>query len=291
MPARSFNVTAIAAAAALLAPAARAAEWSDTAIGWRYGTHFAEPFGRNDIHKNIVSLTHASGYKYGTNFFNADALLSDSRDPSSAGSTDGAHEVYVLYRHTLDIGKMRGSDIKFGPFRGVGLTAGFDVNTKTDAGYNSKKRMLVAGPTLMVDVPGFLNVSLLALWESNAPYSTFTGTGVPRYTYDTHPMLNLAWGIPFNAGPVPLFFQGYANFISAKGRNEFGGKTSPETNIDMQLMYDLSAAVGVPKNTLKLGVEYQYWRNKFGNPTTARGAGAGPGAPARTPMVRAESHF
>ena len=34
-----------------------------------------------------------------------------------------------------------------------------DINTKDDAGYNSKKRMLVAGPTLMLDVPGFFNLS------------------------------------------------------------------------------------------------------------------------------------
>ncbi|MDH3210281.1 MAG: outer envelope protein, partial [Burkholderiaceae bacterium] len=47
-----------------------AAEWSDTAISWRYGTTFAEPFINQDIKKNIIALTHASGYKYGTNFFN-----------------------------------------------------------------------------------------------------------------------------------------------------------------------------------------------------------------------------
>jgi hypothetical protein len=29
--------------------------------------------------------------------------------------------------------------------------------------------MVVLGPTLEMDVPGFLNISLLQLWESNAP--------------------------------------------------------------------------------------------------------------------------
>ena len=48
-------------------------------------------------------------------------------------------------------------------------------------GYNSKKRMLVAGPTLMFDVPGMLNVGLNGLWESNAPYSGYTGVSTPRY--------------------------------------------------------------------------------------------------------------
>ncbi|MEE3584774.1 hypothetical protein QO177_32800, partial [Pseudomonas aeruginosa] len=86
----------------------------------------------------------------------------------------------------VDLQKVTGKSFKSGVVRGLGVTAGFDFNTKTDAGYNSKKEMLVVGPTLMLDVPGFLNVSLLALAESNAPYSTFTSTAKPRYSYDTH---------------------------------------------------------------------------------------------------------
>ncbi len=267
---------------------AQAATWSDTSIGYRYGTDYAEPFNPNAISKNIVNLNHASGYAYGSNFFNADLLVSSDKDPSSAGSSNGAQEVYVVYRHTLDLEKASGKSFKYGVVRGLGLTAGFDFNTKTDAGYNSKKRMLVAGPTLMLDVPGFLNVSLLALWESNAPYSTFSGVSTPRYSYDVHPMLGLAWGIPFSVGSLPLSFEGFANFIAAKGKNEFGGDTAAETNIDMQVMYDLSSVIGAGKNTFKLGVEYQYWKNKFGNDS---GGAAGKGAYAKTPMIRAEYHF
>lgn len=264
----------------------QAAEWSDTYLGYRYGTQFAEPFNKNDITKNIVNLSSVSGYKYGKNFFNADLLMSSELDPSAAGSNSGAHEAYVVYRNTLDFSKITGKSYAWGPVRSLGFTGGFDYNSKTDAGYNSKKRMLVAGPTVMLDVPGFLDVSVLWLWESNAPYSTFTNQATPRYAYKTHPMLTAAWGIPFNVG-IPLEFNGYLNWIAAKGTNEFGGGTAAETNIDMQVMYDVSAWVGTPKNTFKIGVEYQYWRNKFGNPTTA----TNPGATAKTPMVRAEYHF
>lgn len=268
--------------------AAHAADWSDTYIGYRYGTSFGEPFNNEDIAKNIFNLGHVSGYKYGTNFLNVDMLLSDSKDPASPGSSSGAQEIYVVYRHTLDLGKITGrpESFKFGPIRGVGLTAGFDANTKDDAGYNSKKRMLVAGPTVMLDVPGFLNVSILQLWESNAPYNKFSHTATDRYDYDPHPMLNLAWGIPI--GSLPLSFEGYANFIASKGKNEFGGGTKPETNIDMQVMYDASSLLGASKNTAKVGLEYQYWRNKFGNDHTGA---AGSGAFAKTPMIRAEYHF
>ncbi len=287
----TLKQTSLTIAAAVLAGLAAsqvaAADWSDTSIGYRYGQKFREPFNANDISKSIFNLNHVSGYKYGTNFFNADILLSDSKDPSGAGSTNGAQEIYVVYRHTLDLGKVTGKPMQFGPVRGVGLTAGFDLNTKNDAGYNSKKRMIVAGPTLNLDVPGFLNVSLLGLWESNAPYNTFTQVSTPRYDYDFHPMLNLAWGIPLGKD-TGLAFEGFANFIASKGNNEFGAGTKPETNIDMQVMYDVSPHMGMKPKSFRLGLEYQYWRNKFGN--NHKGA-AGSGAFAKTPMIRAEYHF
>jgi nucleoside-specific outer membrane channel protein Tsx len=267
------------------AGAAHAADWSDPSISYRYGTQFAEPFINDDISKHIVNLSDVSGYKYGKNFFSVDLLFSDSHDPSAAGATSGAHEAYVVFRHTLDLGKITGANLAFGPVRGVGATIGFDVNSKTDAGYNSKKRMLVLGPTLMFDVPGFLDVSLVALKESNAPFNTFSSTSTPRYGYKTHGALMAAWGIPFTLG-IPLSFEGYANYIGTKGRNEFGGPTAVEINVDMQVMYDLSPAMGAPKNTFKIGVEYQYWKNKFGNPSDTV-----PGATAKTPMIRAEYHF
>jgi nucleoside-specific outer membrane channel protein Tsx len=281
-------VLASAAATAAMAGsgAASAAEWSDTSIGYRYGTNFREPFNNQNIKKDIFFLTHASGYKYGTNFFNVDFLMSDSKDPAGANSTNGAQEAYVVYRNTLDFGKITGKDLKWGWIRGWGLTGGFDWNTKNDAGYNSKKRMWVLGPTVMWDVPGFFNMSVLVLNESNAPYNTFTSTSTPRYTYKTHAMLTGSWGIPI--GSTPLSFEGFFNYIGSKGKDEFGAQTKPETNVDMQLMLDVGALAGGPKSTFKVGLEYQYWKNKFGNDSSGP---AGSGAFAKTPMIRLEYHF
>ena len=286
---KKIALVALAAAAV----GVQAAEWSDTAISLRRGTNYAEPFNTNAVTKNIVGLTHASGFKYGSNFFNADLLLSNETDPSAYGSKTGAHEVYVVYRNTLDFEKVSGKSFKTTGVRGLGFTSGFDFNTKNDAGYNSKKEMFVAGPTVMLDVPaGFLNVSLLQLWESNAPSGYNFGTSSyynkDRYHYEPHPMLTAAWAIPFSVASVPLSFEGFANYITAKGKNESGGDTVAETNIDMQVMYDMSSAIGAAPKTFKVGAEYQYWKNKFGND---HNGAAGQGAFAKTPMVRAEYHF
>jgi opacity protein-like surface antigen len=256
-----------------------AADWSDTQLSVRHGSQFAEPFNAKDVRKTIVAITHASGYKYGSNFVNVDFLKSDSNDPGSLTQSSGAQEVYIVYRHTLDLAKMGVADFKWGPFRGAGVTLGFDVNTKNDVGYNSRKRMLVAGPTLMFDVPGFLNMSLLALDESNAPSGAFPPVSLVRgrYTYDMHPMLTFAWGIPV---AQDWSFEGYANFIASKGKSETGADTGPETNIDMQLMYT--------HGQWRVGLGYQFWHNKFGN--TARTTG-GRGYEARTPMVKLAYRF
>ncbi|BDU52394.1 outer envelope protein [Limnohabitans sp. INBF002] len=286
---KKIALVALAAAAV----GVQAAEWSDTSISLRRGTNFAEPFNTNAVTKNIVGLTHASGFKYGSNFFNADLLLSNETDPSAYGSKTGAHEVYVVYRNTLDFEKVSGKSFKTTGVRGLGFTSGFDFNTKNDAGYNSKKEMFVAGPTVMLDVPaGFLNVSLLQLWESNAPsgYNTQSSSyfNTDRYHYEPHPMLTASWAIPFSIASVPLSFEGFANYIASKGKDEFGGNTVAETNIDMQVMYDMSSAIGAAPKTFKVGAEYQYWKNKFGND---HNGAAGQGAFAKTPMVRAEYHF
>jgi nucleoside-specific outer membrane channel protein Tsx len=281
--------SSIALAAVLLCCSAvtAAAEWSDTSLSWRIGNRFAEPFNPLPIRKNIFALTHASGYQYGSNFFNADLLQSDGNDPGSLAQRGGAQEAYVVYRHTLDIGKLRGSGLAFGPISGIGATAGFDWNTKNDVGYNSRKRMLVAGPTLMWKAPGFIHTSVLLLHESNAPSGAFPPISDVRgrYTYRLHPMLTASWGVPIGLG---FKFEGYANLIAAKGRDEVGNQTGPETNLDMQLMYDLGAAMGSPKNLFRIGLQYQFWNNKFGNTSTTTG---GRGQRASTPMIRADVHF
>jgi hypothetical protein len=291
-PLSRFGVAALAAGSILFASVpASAEEWSDTSIGIRHGVKFSEPYDPNNIVKTIINLEHAGGYKYGTNYFNVDFLQSNGADPASGNPQEGAQEAYLVYRNTVDLSKVTGSEYKFGFVRGIGATFGFDWNTKNDS-YGSKKRMAVLGPTLMIDVPGFLNVSVLSLWESNAPNilpgsTAWGGWNGGRYTYDTHAALSMAWGIPIKDWPVE--FKGYFLYIGSKGQLEqYGSPSKAETHLDAAIMFDVGRIVGGPKGTFKMGLEYEYWKNKFGNDSGAPGDG---GAFAKTPMIRAEYHF
>jgi len=272
----------MAATAAILASGGAAAStWSDTSLSWRYGTDFREPTDPNKITKNIYGLTHASGYKYGINFFNVDLLASNSKDPG-ANNTGGAHEAYVVYRNTVDLGAVSGAKLGGGPIRSYGATIGFDWNAKQDF-FGSAKRMLVIGPTVMFEVPGFLQFSILAAKERG--HTNIPGTVSPSgdVSFKTYAIFDVDWGIGFSAGPVPVKFGGYAAYNTAKGADEFGGGTRPEIHTDFSLMFDVGALFGV-KDTFKVGPEYEYWHNKFGNLP-------GVGTTARTPMIRAEYHF
>lgn len=252
--------------ATLATGAAQAADWSDTAIGYRYGTQFHEPGNPHQVAKHVLQVTHASGYSLGQHFLNLDLLQSDSADPAS-GSSSGATEAYLVYRHQLHAGKLLASPIAFGPVRDMALTTGVDLNTKNTA-FAPRKRQLLVGPTLKFDVPrGFVDLSLFYSREWN--HCGLDACGLPgnrnSLAFDPYYQLNLAWGLPFEAGALPMKFQGFFNLNGEKGDDYFGAATEAEQLMRSSLMLDVGRLAGGGENTLWVGAGYEYWRNKFGN--------------------------
>ncbi len=278
-------IVALVGALALALPlTSYGADWSDTFIGYRYGTRFTEPNIRPKIEKHIVQFSHASGYKLGQNFMNLDVLLSDRNDPAQGGES-GATDAYLVYRHQLHLGKLLGKSMAFGPIKEVGITAGFDLSTKNTA-FAPRKQMAVIGPTLKFDVPGFLDLSILYTVERN-----HCGLAVcrvdpnrSRHRFDPYLIVNASWGIPFEVGSVPLKFQGFANYITPKGRDYFNVKTKAETLVRTSLMADVGRMAWGAKNSLWVGVGYEYWQHKFGNHGK-------PGVNTRSPTLQVEWHF
>lgn len=287
MSKRILTVSALAMAVA--APSVSAANWSDTSVGFRYGTMFTEPYNAKKITKRILNLSHASGYDYGQNFFSVDYLQSDANDPANninptEGRGKGATEVYITYRHQLHLGKIFDADLSFGPVKEVALTAGFDANTKNTA-FAPRKRMLVVGPTLKFDVPkGFVDFSVLYAHERN--HNAFKPAGQQEVTFSDYTVYNLAWGVPFDVGPVPMKFQGFANYNTVKGQG-----TTHEKLVRTSLMVDVGHLAFNKSNTVWAGVGFEYWRNKFGNRFDATQAHPGAGLDTNALTANVEWHF
>jgi nucleoside-specific outer membrane channel protein Tsx len=257
----------------LLALPVQAADWSDTSFGYRYGTKFQEPANPDSMAKNIFNLTHASGYSLGSNFFSVDMLTSSATDPSNPGTgpKQGAHEVYVSYKHSLNLGKVFNTKIDFGPVRGMDFTFGFDYAAKNTA-FAPAVYKLMAGPSFSFKVPGFLNVALLYYKEKN--HNAFGGSWIPKggqtdVLFDPTYQIAAAWGIPVALGKVNTSVKGFATFTGAKGKDGGAVDTKPETLMRAYWMFDVSPLLGTRKGSWLIGPGFEYWDNKFGDPTYA----------------------
>lgn len=261
-----------------------AADWSDTFLGVRSGSQFREPGIDGTVKKDILQLGHASGWAYGSNFFNVDVLKSGAQDPAHNSSV-GATEVYVVYRGSLSLAKLTRRDLSFGPVRDVSLTAGLDFNSKNTA-FAPAKRLWVVGPTLHFKVArGFCDLGVFASRERN--HNGIAGRDV---NFDATWQLGLAWALPFRTGTLGWKFQGFANHIASKGKDGFGRETRAETLSDVFLLADLGTVFGSKAGRVFAGLGYEYWNNKFG------GANSDLPAPAtnksvHAPMLTLRVHF
>jgi nucleoside-specific outer membrane channel protein Tsx len=251
----------------LAAPEARAFEFSDTAVSLTYGPAYTEPgvVESNDpnkgtkIGKFIVSLTHFDTYKYGTNFINIDLLQSNGRDPANNGTT-GATEVYGIYRGNLSGNAVFDTKaFTFGPVRDVRFEFGGDFNTKNTE-FAPEKKLLVLGPNISFDVPGFLNVGLHFSKEWN--YNGIVGTGV---SFSPAFEMEIVWLQPLTFTGLPLRFDGFFNVVTPKGKDGFGAQTVTEVLTQPRIVLDIGSLMFDKPNTLEFYVGYQYWLNKFGN--------------------------
>lgn len=255
--------------------AVSASDWSDTFAGYRVGNKFQEPCcADTDIHKDILSLTHVSGYKYGSNFFTADFLMSDDKDPV-AGGGGGAQEIYAVYRHFLSLSAVTKKPLAFGIIKDIGITIGGDMNSKNDA-FAPRVQKVVFGPTLKFKVPGFFDISLLYRTEKN--HNGIVGRSI---NFDSTYGVSMAWGIPIKA--INSKFDGFIDHIGPKGLDGFGFDTKAETLARLFLMYDIGSLAG-KAGTFYLGAGYEYWNNKFGGNPNNNGKTS-------APMLAAEAHF
>jgi len=158
----------------------------------------------------------------------------------------------------------------FGPFSDIGFQLGGDYDVQNDS-FASYKRLIVAGPEFDIALPkGFWSISTQVSheWDTNG----FAYPEGPSDSFAVTYEIETAWLYPFNIGPVPLQFTGFANLIGPKGKGyseppgytgDFYHKT--EILFHPKLMVDVGSLVGYTPGKLVAGVGYEWWMNKFGS--------------------------
>ena len=256
---------------------ALAADFSANSLGYRYAPNQSEPGVSDDVSKNVLTFTHFSVDKLGTNFFTIDLLKSGSNDPAAGGGA-GAQEYYGFYQRNFSISKMTGNKDGYGFFKDLSLTARVDAGTKNTAFAPAPRKLRLGVTAAMLISAGFWDVGIAAYKESNhngiiIPGFKPTGTSV---SFKLAPVLDTAWSIP--VGGIGTF-GGFASIVGAKGKDGFGAETKTETLIRATFMFDVLGS----KSGLSAGVGVEYWNNKFGcNNTTANPKNA---CKATTPLL------
>lgn len=222
---------------------AQAADWYMTNFQYLGGNGHRVPIANNlpGDHRNVLTFEHANGWKYGDNFIWYDITNPNRKGPNGLGT-----DVYTEISPRLSFSKISGKKIGMGPLTDV--LAAFTL----EAGDRSTSRGYLWGIGTDWSVPYF------KIFQANLyarKLADIDGTGT---------QLTVVWLAPFTLGPVKFEFSGFFDWIPSNfGDVNTTGEKFKYFHTSPQLLVDLGHFLKKP-DTLFVGVEYDYWNNKFG---------------------------
>ena len=204
-------------------------EWTASDIQLVHGSGFK--LGANS--RSTLRVLHANGWRYGDNFMFIEFVQRD----------DIGMEVYGEWYPRLSLGRLSNKDLSFGVFRDFFLVGGINASSEPD-GDAFKAYLLGMGTAFKLPGSGFFNLNVLARKQDQV-----STTGI---------QITPSWSIPFEIGRLKFKFDGFIDLVSA---DSSGGKSY--ILAQPQLLFDVGQLVG-HAGSVYMGIEYHYWRNKFG---------------------------
>ncbi|EQM77104.1 outer membrane protein OmpK [Stutzerimonas stutzeri] len=244
--------TAALAAGMMLAGQAMAAPliWQNNSLTYLYGKNFAvdSAGGKEADIQQIVTFEHASGWTWGDIFMFVDNKWYN-------GISGGAgYTYYGEFQPRLSLGKITGRDFSFGPIKDVLLAGTYERGESNESGQPNISYLL--GPAVDLAVPGFDRVSV------NTYYRKPDGE---RGKASGQWQITPTWAMTIPLGKSDILFDGYIdwaiNDVGNKGSSDYVAKN---LHINPQIKYDLGKALDQKPGKLYVGIEYDYWTNKYG---------------------------
>jgi nucleoside-specific outer membrane channel protein Tsx len=199
-------------------------EWHSENIQILHG----QDYELGDGDRSIITFEHASRWSHGDLFIFTDFSFSENGDDS----------VYGEISPRFSLSRLTGQSWEFGIIEDVYIALNYE------RGEHHTQRYL-AGIAADLDVPGFRFVRLHAYHrdDPNRPGSTWQAT--------------LVWNRVFELAGQEFLAEGFADFAGAEGNGVANELIVP------RLLWDIGALRDRP-GRLYLGMERQYWHNKFG---------------------------
>ncbi|WP_367107477.1 DUF5020 family protein [uncultured Psychrobacter sp.] len=204
--------------------------FSDTSISLLYGEDYELA---KDGELTTLTLEHASAHSWGGVFFFVDRLQGASDDESSRAKD--------IYGELAPKFKLKSYDEGF--VKQVNFAAQYEFGSNS-SGFNQDNYMVGVGADLNIPIEGMK-------YASASLYHVFNNNSGPNDADDQQITLTYGWE------KNNFVVDGYVDYSF---NND---DLKDQLHINPQIKYNLQEALGID-NRIEVGIEYSYWRNKFG---------------------------
>ncbi len=213
-------------------------QWQNNSLTYLYGKNFTV----NPQIQQTVTFEHADAWKYGDNFFFLDRIFYNGKPDQNLGPST----YYGEFTPRLSMGKIFDRSFAFGPVKDVLLAMTYEFGEGDTNSY-------LFGPGFDLDVPGF---------------DYFQLNFYQRHTDSKRPGSNIwqitpVWSYTLPVGSSDVLIDGYMDWVVDNDRNA-SGVYHANLHFNPQIKYDLGKALHWGEKQLYVGIEYDYWKNKYG---------------------------
>ena len=213
-------------------------QWQNNSLTYLYGKDFQV----NPRIQQTVTFEHADAWKYGDNFFFIDKIFYNGKEDHFAG--ENTH--YGEFQPRLSFGKIFDQKLEFGPIKDVLLAMTYEFGEDDTESY-------LVGPGFDLAIPGF------DYFQLNF-YNRHTEGGRPG---DDVWQITPVWSYTIPVGGSDVLIDGFMDWVVDNDVNS-KGEYHANLHFNPQVKYDLGKALNLGAKQLYVGVEYDYWKNKYG---------------------------
>ncbi|WP_017906344.1 outer membrane protein OmpK [Pseudomonas asplenii] len=213
-------------------------QWQNNSLTYLWGKNFAI----NPQIQQTVTFEHADAWKYGDNFFFLDRIFYNGK----ADGNVGPNTYYGEFSPRLSFGKILDQKLEFGPIKDVLLAFTYEFGEGDNESY-------LVGPGFDLAIPGFDYFQLnfyQRQTEGNRP-----GDNVWQITP--------VWSYTIPVGDSNVLIDGFMDWVVDNDQTS-RGTYHANLHFNPQIKYDLGKALHWSAKQLYVGIEYDYWKNKYG---------------------------
>ena len=221
------------------ASAAELLHWQNNSISYLYGHGYKV----DPSIQQTLTFEHASGWAFGDLFAFVDVTKYNTKATNGAG--DG-HTFYGEISPRFSLGKISGYDLSFGPIKDVLIATTYEHGEDDVDAY-------LIGPAIDLAIPGF------DYFQLNTYLRTTDGNRAGSNTWQITPV----WSYTIAVGKSDILIDGFMDWVVDNDANRHG-EYHANLHFNPQIKYDLGKALSWGEKQLYVGIEYDYWKNKYG---------------------------